>query len=129
MSLQYPPRDPYPAPPGPEGLGLGVGALLGLLVGLLGPVLIALGAWGATRVLPVGDMEYGAFWLAVIAIVTIPVLLLLGGLGLIIHDRTRGWGVAALMASGVWLVCSAGVCTAAFFGALASYDTAAMMWP
>lgn len=130
MSLQYPPRDPYPAPPRREGLGLGAGAALGVLVGLLGPVLIAIGAWGAAGVLPDGggDVGYATFWAAVLTIITVPALLLLGGCVLVVPDRTRGWGVGALMACGVWLLCSAGVCTVAFFGALASYGGSAMMW-
>ncbi|WP_435198484.1 hypothetical protein [Janibacter sp. GS2] len=125
MTQPWPPEQQVQRP---RRLGLGAGSLLGVLVGLLGPVLLALGAWGLARLFP-GEPAVTIGWIAVFAILTIPVVLLLAGCLLMIPDHLRGWGVGALMASGVWLVCSAGVCTVAFFGALSTYENAAMMLP
>lgn len=113
-------------PPRRGGMGLGAGAALGLLVGVLGPILIALAAWGLATVLP--DGTGGPLgWLAVLAIIGLPLVLALLGAVLMVPDEWRGWGVAALTASGVWLISSAGVCTVAFFGVLSSYDNSGMM--
>lgn len=126
MSHPYWPADPTAPPPQRKGMGLGVGAALGVLVGLIGPVLIGLLAWGATEVLPY-DVAGPVVSVLVILVLGLPVLFLLAGCLLMIPDTARGWGVAALMASGVWLVSSAGVCTVWLFGALATYDNAGMM--
>ena len=107
-------------------LGLGAGAALGVLVGVLGPIVIALGAWGLIAVLP--PEPGGSFvGLAILAIIGLPLILVVLGAILMISDEWRGWGVAALTASGVWLISSAGVCTVAFFGAMSSYDNSGMM--
>lgn len=125
MSQPQWPGDPY-AIPQRTGLGLGAGAGLGVLVGLLGPVVLALIGGGAIAVLPpdAGGVILG---LAIIAILVLPVVLLLGGCVLMIFDDWRGWGVAGLTASGIWLISSAGVCTAWLFGSLATYDNASAM--
>lgn len=118
---QIPPHRP-PSPPFPRtGLGLGAGAGLGALVGILGPILIALAAWGVNSLVH-GQAGADLTGMAIIAILIIPVGLLIGGCVLMVPDSTRGWGVGALVASGVWLLSSAGVCTVFFFGALATYN-------
>lgn len=107
-------------------LGLGAGAALGVLVGVLGPIVIALVVWGLTAVLPTGSGS-SLVGLAILAIIGLPLILVVLGAILMISDEWRGWGVAALTASGVWLISSAGVCTVAFFGAMSSYDNSGMM--
>lgn len=126
MSHPYWPVDPSMAQPQRKGMGLGVGAALGVLVGLLGPVVIGLLAWGATEVLPY-ETAGPVVSVLVMLVLGLPVLLLIAGCLLMIPDTSRGWGVAGLMASGVWLISSAGVCTVWLFGALATYDNAGMM--
>ncbi len=125
MSQPYWRPDPYQPPPR-AGLGLGAGAGLGALVGIVGPILLGLLGWGATTVLQASVAE-SVNGLVIIAIVVLPIVLLIGGCLLMIPDHTRGWGVAALTASGVWLISAAGVCTVALFGALASYDNSGMV--
>lgn len=123
MSQPHWPAEVTPTPR--RGLGLGLGAGIGTLVGLLGPVLLGLLGWAATSWLD-GQSADSLLGLVFIAVVSIPVLLLVGGCILMIPDLLRGWGVACLVASGVWLISSAGVCTVFLFGALASYDPYAM---
>lgn len=118
--VQPPPSgSPYPAPPR-TGLGMGAGAGIGALVGLLGPVVIALLTWGVSSVVP-GPAGDGA-WLVVLGVIAAPVILLLAGCVLMIPDRLRGWGVACLVAGGLWLISSAGVCTALVFGFAQMYQ-------
>lgn len=130
MSLQPPFPDSHPpAPPPPpprQGLSLAAGAALGVLIGLVGPVILALMAWMAQRLLPM-DVAESLITLSIAAILVLPVILLVAGCLLMIPDRARGWGVAGLMASGVWLISSAGVCTVFLVGVLAIYDNSAMM--
>ena len=106
---------------------MGPGAALGALVGLLGPILLGLLGWAANSVSPGTSSGEAVISLVLVAILSIPVLLLVGGCIRMVPDSLRGWGVAALVASGVWLISSAGVCTAILFGALASYDNAAVL--
>lgn len=112
-------------PPAPRGLGIGHGAGLGVLVGLAGPILLALLAWGLSALAGahVGGQIVGV---TIVAIVVIPLVLVVLGCILVFPDVTRGLGVAALMASGVWLISGAGVCVVALFGALASYEGAVL---
>lgn len=118
--VQPPPSgSPYPAPPR-TGLGMGAGAGIGALVGLLGPVVIAPLTWGVSSVVP-GPAGDGA-WLVVLGVIATPVILLLAGCVLMIPDRLRGWGVACLVAGGLWLISSAGVCTALVFGFAQMYQ-------
>lgn len=130
MSLPPSPGDPYPYypphPPPRRGLNLGVGALLGVLVGILGPIILSLIAYAAGQGFS-GGLADDIVGLSLLAIFGLPVLLLVAGCVLMIPDRLRGWGVAALMASGIWLISSAGVCTVFFFGVLAQYDETGMM--
>lgn len=116
MSQPHSPIEPY-RPPTRSGLGMGAGAALGGLVGLLGPVLFGLLGWAA---LSLSSSETGGTLvsLVLLAVVSIPVVLLIGGCVLMISDQLRGWGVACLTASGVWLISSAGVCTAFFWAPL-----------
>lgn len=127
MSLHPPFPDSYPpAPPPRQGLSLAAGAALGVLIGLVGPVILALTAWAVQRLFSPSVAE-AFITLSIAAILVLPVILLVAGCLLMIPDRARGWGVAGLMASGVWLISSAGVCTVFLFGALATYDNSAMM--
>lgn len=99
-------------PPVTTGLGSGWGTLIGGVVGFLGPVLIYLLA----MILIWLDVGFSVGGVAGLAIAVMPLpLLVLGGV-LIFIDRTRGWGVAALVAAGVWIVTSAGVCVVAIIG-------------
>lgn len=130
MSLPPSPGDPYPYhprhPPPRRGLNLGVGALLGVLVGILGPIVLSLIAYTAGQGFS-GGLADDIVGLSLLAIFGLPVLLLVAGCVLMIPDRLRGWGVAALMASGIWLISSAGVCVVALFVALDSYEASGMM--
>ncbi len=111
--------DQRPAPR--RGLSLSVGAALGTFVGLLGPVILALIAWVADNRL--SDDDAGTVITAmVVAVLALPVVLLVAGCILVFPDVLRGWGVACLVAAGVWLISGAGVCTVFFFGALASAE-------
>lgn len=125
MSQPQWPGDPF-AVPQRTGLGLGAGAALGLLIGLTGPVVLALIAWGGIVVLP-PDAGGTVVGLSIIAILALPILLLIAGCVLMVGDDLRGWGVAGLTASGIWLISSAGVCTVWIFGSLATYDNASAM--
>ena len=84
------------------------------------PVVIALLTWGVSSVVP-GPAGDGA-WLVVLGVIATPVILLLAGCVLMIPDRLRGWGVACLVAGGLWLISSAGVCTALVFGFAQMYQ-------
>lgn len=123
------PPSSFPEPRRPDyraGLGPGAGAAVGIVAGILGPIVIALVAWGLAAVLPDGSGG-NLTLLATLAIIGLPFVLAVLGSALMVPDAWRGWGVAALTASGVWLISGAGVCTVAFFGALSSYDNSAMM--
>ena len=122
----WPPEVPEHAPR--QGMGMGVGAALGALVGLLGPIALGLLGW-AVVAWASADAGGTLAFLVLAAVVSIPVVLLVGGCILMVPDTLRGWGVAALVASGVWLISSAGVCTVFFFGALASAETSMMVVP
>lgn len=118
---------PWHADTAPEqrGLGIGIGCGLGGLVGLAGPIFLGLLAWGVNSVAApqIGNQVVGA---TVVAMLFIPLPLFVLGCILLFPEFTRGVGVAALMASGVWLISGAGVCVVAFFGALASYEGAVL---
>ena len=130
MSLPPSPGDPYPYypphPPPRRGLNLGVGALLGVIVGILGPVVLGLIAYAAGQGLT-GQVADDIISLSILAIFALPVLLLFAGCVLMVPDQLRGWGVAALMASGIWLISSAGVCVVALVVALNTYEASGMM--
>lgn len=130
MSLPPSPGDPhpYPYPPPRQGLSLGAGAALGVVTGLVGPVVLAALAWVVGQSGP-GEFANLVIGLSLVVIIFLPVVLLVLGCLLMIHEATRGWGVASLMAAGVWLICSAGVCTLFFFGAAAVYGSAAVVIP
>lgn len=96
---------------------MGAGAALGVVVGVLGPVVLALLPWFAGRVGAPGEITNAVIGVSILAILGLPVVLLLAGCLLMIPDRLRGWGVAALMASGIWLISSAGVCVVALVNA------------
>ena len=109
------PVEQNPAPP--RGLGAGAGAGLGLLAGLLGPVVLGFLTGVAAEIVGEGSsvpvLIIGAFFV-------IPVILFASGIVLVIPDFLRGWGVACLVSSGIWLISSAGVCTFFFFGGFPS---------
>lgn len=90
----------------------------------MGLAFVAWAAGSSSVSSEVSDLVIGV---SITAIIATPVVLLLAGCLLMIPYEARGWGVAGLMASGVWLICSAGVCTLFVFGALATYDNAMMM--
>ena len=98
-------------PPARRGLSSGWGSFIGAAVGFVGPILI----YSFVQMLVWVDagVSVGGFAALIIAVMPMPLLLL--GLVLVFIDRTRGWGVAALVAAGVWLVTSAGVCVVAIF--------------
>lgn len=128
MSQPNWPAEIHDAPPRRRGMGLGMGAAVGALSGLLGPVVLGLIIWAAVA-LGSGDERDLLVALLVISAAVIPIVLLVVGCVLMIPDQLRGWGVAALVASGVWLISSAGVCTVLLYGALASLETHGMLIP
>ncbi len=96
-------------PPVRRGLSSGWGMLIGGVVGFLGPVLI----YAFVQMMVALDVGVSFGGIAALLIAVMPLPLLVLGLVLVFIDRVRGWGVAALVAAGVWLVTSAGVCVVA----------------
>ena len=95
-----------------RGLSSGWGMVIGGVVGFLGPILI----YAFVQVLVALDVGFSAGGIAALIIAVTPLPLLILGLLIVFYDRLRGWGVAALVAAGVWLVTSAGVCVVAIIG-------------
>ncbi len=106
-----PPQQPAPDP---WRLSAGWGALLGVVLGFLGPVIMAVLTSLVSRLVDNGNPVIAG---GIILIMVLPLVLMALGIILAIPDSTRGWGVAGMVASGVWLITSAGVCVAALGGA------------
>lgn len=112
-----------PAQAPAQRVGAGLAASIGALSGLLGPVLLGLAVWGAFAATSDNDGAMLFAVLVVFAVVTLPVALLVVGLGLAASDEFVAWGTGALVASATWLVSTAAVCILFLFGGLAALMT------